>query len=358
MADAARTTPHRRTEELPLAARRHRLVAEVARRLASPCGVPPGARVAVGVSGGSDSVALLLAAAVLRHRRHGGAARLEPLAVHVNHHLRESADDDETFVIELCREHGIDLHVRHVHPGHRAGNVQANARALRYEAIGSSAASAGAAFVAVAHHAEDQLETMLMALGRGAGLDGLSGMAWSRPLADELTLVRPLLAVRKGDCEDFCRAAGVTWRDDPTNADPNTVRGRLRRDVLGVLEELWPDVSTRATGTADLIAAARTALDEQLTRTFGGPAARRWDRDALRPLRPAVVAAVLRRAAVNANPRRADDLGQTVLGPVAEAIADTDRRPRSFDWPGELRVLVTAREVRLEAAGSHPTEPK
>ena len=331
-----------------MAARRHRLVAEVARRLASRCGVPAGARVAVGVSGGPDSVALLLAAAVLRHRRHGGAARLEPLAIHVNHHMRESADLDEAFVVELCRVHRMELHVRHVHPGPRAGNVQANARALRYEAIASSAASAGAAFVLVAHHADDQLETMLMALGRGAGLDGLSGMAWSRPLVDGLMLVRPLLAVRKAECEDLCRAAGVTWRDDPTNADPDTVRGRLRRDVLGVLEALWPDAAARAVGTADLIAVARTALEEQLTRTFGDPSARRWDRDALRTLALPFVAAGLRRAALNADPRRADDLGQTVLGPAAEAIADTERRPRSFDWPGGLQILVTAREVRLK----------
>jgi tRNA(Ile)-lysidine synthetase-like protein len=348
MADAARTTSRPTAGELPVAARRHRLVSEVARRFAGPCGVGVGARVAFGVSGGPDSVALLLAATALRHRCHGGAARLEPLAVHVNHNLRESADLDEAFVVELCREYGMELHVRHVDPGSRAGNLQANARALRYEAIADCAATAGAAFVAVAHHADDQLETMLMALGRGAGLDGLSGMAWSRPLAEGLMLVRPLLAVRKADCEDLCRTAGVTWRDDPTNADPDTVRGRLRRDVVGVLESLWPDAAARAAGTADLIAVARTALDEQLTRSFGDPSTRRWDRDALRTLAPPVVAAGLRRAAVNADPHCADDLGQAVLGLVAEAIADTQRRPRSFDWPGDLRLVVTAREVRLE----------
>ncbi len=330
---------------VPLAARRHRLVGEVQRRLAGRCGVPAGATLAIGVSGGPDSVALLLAAAVLARRRD---AVVTPIAVHVNHHLRAAAAEDEAFVVEMCRRFGLDVHVRHVHPAGRPGNLQANARSLRYQALASSARSAGAVFVAVAHHADDQLETMLMAIGRGAGLDGLSGMPWTRPVGDGLTLVRPLLAARKSDCEDFCRAAGVTWREDPTNADPSTVRGRLRRDVVGVLETLWPDAATRATGTADVVAAARVALDEQLDRTFGAPSVRRWHRDALRALSPVVIAAGLRRAAVEADPAVADDLGQSVLGSVAEAIADANRRPRRFDWPGNLKVVVTAGEVRLE----------
>jgi len=312
--------------------------------------VPAGATLVIGVSGGPDSVALLLAAAVLARR---DLPAVTPVAVHVNHHLREAAPDDEAFVVELCRRFGLDVHVRHVHPDGRPGNLAANARSLRYQALAASARSAGAGFVAVAHHADDQLETMIMALGRGAGLDGLSGMRWTRPVGDGLTLVRPLLASRKADCEDLCRAAGVSWRVDPTNTDPSTVRGRLRRDVVGVLESLWPDAATRATGTADIVAAARIALDEQLGRTFGAASVRRWDRDALRALSPVVIAAGLRRAALEADPAVADDLGQSVLGTVAEAIADADRRPRRFDWPGNLRVVVTASEIRLET----PTKP-
>ncbi len=347
MADPAQTAsrPTSGPSEIPLAARRHRLIAEVQRRLAGRCGVPAGATLVIGVSGGPDSVALLLAAAVLARR---DLPAVTPVAVHVNHHLREAAPDDEAFVVELCRRFGLDVHVRHVHPDGRPGNLQANARSLRYQALAASARSAGAEFVAVAHHADDQLETMIMALGRGAGLDGLSGMRWTRPVGDGLTLVRPLLASRKADCEDLCRAAGVSWRVDPTNTDPSTVRGRLRRDVVGVLESLWPDAATRATGTADIVAAARIALDEQLGRTFGAASVRRWDRDALRALSPVVIAAGLRRAALEADPAVADDLGQSVLGAVAEAIADADRRPRRFDWPGNLRVVVTAGEIRLE----------
>ncbi len=315
--------------------------------------MPAGATLAIGVSGGPDSVALLLATAVLARRVD---AVVSPVVVHVNHHLREAAPEDEAFVVELCRRFGLDMHVRHVYPAGRPGNLQANARSLRYEALAASARSAGAAFVAVAHHADDQLETMLMALGRGAGLDGLSGMRWARPVGDGITLVRPLLAVRKADCEDLCRAAGISWRVDPSNTDPSTVRGRLRRDVVDVLESLWPDAATRATGTADIVAAARELLEAQLHRVFGAPAVRQWDRDALRALSPVVIAAGLRRAAVEADPAVTDELGQSVLGVVAEAIADAVRRPRRFDWPGNLKVVVTAGEVRLEDGPGQPPE--
>ena len=360
MADPARTTHRDRggPRELPVAARRHRLVAEVARRFGGCCDVPAGATVVIGVSGGPDSLALLLAVAAASRRRGGAAAvAFKPVAVHVNHHVRDAAGADEALVVRVCDRYGLDLQVRHVYPLRRSGNLPANARESRYEALAASARSVAAECVAVAHHAEDQLETMLMALGRGTGLDGLAGMRWSRPLADGIALVRPLLAVRKKECEDFCRAAEVAWCDDPTNADPATVRGRLRRDVLGVFETLWPDAAARACGTADVVAAARAALERELACVFGDPSARQWDRAALGSLPGAVVAAGLRRAAMNAAPEIADDLGQKVLGAAADAIADTQRRPRSFDWPGGLRAVVTAREVRLECGRHEPTEP-
>ncbi len=348
MAGFAQTTPRRTSGpwEIPVAARRHRLVAEVRQRLAGRCGVPAGATVAIGVSGGPDSVALLLAATAIGRRE---VAVAKPVAVHINHHLRDAAHDDEAFVVDLCGRLGIDVHVRHVHPDDRVGNLMANARSMRYEALAASARSCGACCVAVAHHAEDQFETMLMALGRGAGLDGLSGMRWTRPLADGLTLVRPLLAARKAECVDLCRVAGVEWREDPTNTDPATARGRLRRDVVGVLEALWPDAAARASGTADIVTAARAALDTQLDNAFGSVTVRRWDRVALRALPPVVIAAGLRRAAVHADPEIADELGQSVLAGVAEAIADDDRRPRRFDWPRGMTVAVTVGEVSLKS---------
>ena len=332
---------------LGVAARRHRLVAEIARRLAGRCGVTPGARVVIAVSGGPDSVALLLAGVALRDRRRG-AFRIEPAAVHVNHHLRDSSGADEAHAAEVCERYGVPLEVRHVHPGELPGSVGANARRLRYQALASAAQTLESRFVAVAHHAEDQLETLLMALGRGSGLEGLAGMRWSRTLHGEIRLVRPLLASRKADCELLCRAAGVKWCEDPGNAAG--VRARLRRDVLGVLEELWPDAARRSVHTADVAAAAGALLATKLEATFGEPSVRRWPRAVLRKLPVPVIAAGLRRAALDARPQAADAVGQTQLLPAAEAIHDESRRPKTFDWAHGVRITVAAREVSLSCA--------
>ena len=189
---------------------------------------------------------------------------------------------------------------------------------------------------------------MLIALGRGTGLDGLSAMSPSRPLSDDVTLVRPLLGVRKADCEDLCRVAGVTWRQDPTNFDPNSVRARLRRDVLPVLDELWPDAAIRAANTADVVDAARAALAQRVEALFGASSVRQWDRQRLAGAAVPIIAAGLRRAALSAEPNL--DLGRAQLMPAARAVADDDRRPREFHWPDGLRLNVTAGEVRLSRA--------
>ncbi|MHC4100880.1 MAG: tRNA lysidine(34) synthetase TilS, partial [Planctomycetota bacterium] len=234
-----------------------------------------------------------------------------------------------------------------VHPDQCPGNVAANARRLRYDALAQVAASVTAGHVAVAHHAQDQLETMLIALGRGCGIDGLSGMAWSRSLAGEVQLVRPFLLVPKSACEAMCEAAGMRWRVDPGNADPATVRGRLRRDVIAVLEELWPSAALGSSLAAEDAAAARTALEHLLAEEFGEPSARRWDRSRLRALPVPVIAAGLRRAVLAAVPEASADVGRAHVLPVAEAIRDEIRRPRAWNWPEGLRIGVTAREVSL-----------
>ncbi|MHC4786140.1 MAG: tRNA lysidine(34) synthetase TilS, partial [Planctomycetota bacterium] len=337
-----------RPRRLATGARRHGLVRELAEKLAGRCGVPPGARVVIAVSGGPDSLALLLAAVGLRQRRNRGAGPVvDPVAVHVHHHLRAAGDDDEAFVTRVCRDFEVPLHTRHVYPDQCSGNVAAHARRLRYEALAEVAASVGAAYVAVAHHAQDQLETMLMALGRGGGIDALSGMAWTRPLADGIQLVRPLLLTPKASCEAMCTAAGIQWRRDPTNADPATVRGRLRRDVITVLEELWPSAPLGASLAAEDAAAARAALGHVIADVFGDPSVRRWDRSRLGALPVPVIAAGLRRAAQGAAPGPAVDIGRAQVLPVAEAVRDEIRRPRSWDWAEGLQVRVTAREVCL-----------
>ncbi len=344
---AAAHTDQRPPRALPAAARRHPLVTEVARRLSGPCAAASAPAIAVGVSGGADSIALLLAVAALE----GRAPR--PVAVHVHHHLRSSADGDAAHVEVVCERLGVPLLRRDVHPADAAGGGEspaATARRLRYAALAEAAGSAGTDTVAVAHHAADQFETMLMAMARGAGLDGLAGMAWRRPLEGGpggTWLVRPLLHSTRRQCEDLCTVAGVGWRDDPTNDDRSTPRGRLRADVMPALEALWPGAAQRAAATAELLETARGLLEERVAALFGAPEALQWQRGALAAAPAPFVAAGLRRAALALRPNVAGALGRAQLEPVVEAIADADRRPRYWQWPGGLVVTVTARTVSI-----------
>jgi tRNA(Ile)-lysidine synthase len=269
------------------------------------------------------------------------------VAAHVHHHLRASADEDAAFVEALCARLDVPCHVEDVRPGERAGNVEATAREMRYDALLRVAGRTGAVDIAAAHHGEDQLETMLMALCRGAGLEGLGGMSWRRPLGGGVMLLRPMLAMRRADCESLCRAAGIEWREDPMNADASMARARLRRDVLPVLETLWPGAAKRATGTADVIDAARRVIDERIASVFGEASNRAWRREDLAALPEAIIAAGLRRAALDEMMNVADDLGQRQLLEAASTMRDDERRPREFHWPGGMVLRVTSREVTL-----------
>lgn len=331
------------------------MVAELARQLRR-CGVlTNGVQgphlqqcVLLGVSGGPDSVALLMGMLAIAQRRSTVRAQgLRLVAAHVHHHLRPSADEDARLVNEICGRFGVEVHTEHVRPGELDGNLSANARLMRYEALLKIARRVGACHVAVAHHGEDQLETILMALGRGAGIDGLSGMPWVRPLWDGVMLIRPLLGVRKADCEELCRRAKIEWHDDSGNLDPRRTRGRLRREVIPVLEALWPDLPRRISCTAEVLEAAREALELRIEQLFGSNSKRRWDRVELARQPLPILCAGLRRAALEADARIADDLNQRHLLQAAEAIRSSDRRPHVYHWPGRLELKVTAKLVSL-----------
>ena len=168
------------------------------------------------VSGGADSVALL---AMLRECARVGEIRLA--AAHFEHGIRgEESREDARFVQALCAAWGIECHVG-------ACDVPALA-AERHVGIGADC-------IALAHHMDDQAETVLMHLLRGAGLRGASGMA-----AREGDLYRPLLAVRKSELVAYLEELGVGWREDATNAQADTPRNRLRLEAMPALETAYP----------------------------------------------------------------------------------------------------------------------
>src|SRR3569623_1408931 len=147
--------------------------------------------VLVAVSGGADSVALLRGMAALRR---SGPGRL--IVAHFNHALRAAAAEDERFVVELCRELGLVCEVGRSRVAERAAEcgdgVEAAARHARYEFLQATADRLGARYVATAHTADDQAETILHRILRGTGLAGLSGMSRSRPLGQAVPLLRPM----------------------------------------------------------------------------------------------------------------------------------------------------------------------
>jgi tRNA(Ile)-lysidine synthase len=198
------------------------------------------------VSGGPDSLALLLLAEAAFP---GGFE-----AATVDHRLRAESADEAAFVHTLCEERGIG-HATLTGPAVE-GNVQAGARALRYRLLAGWARERGLAFLLTAHHQDDQAETLLMRLQRGAGLAGLAGI---RPRAeiDGLAVFRPLLGWRRTELAEIVAEAGLTPVDDPSNSDDHYDRARLRKRLA---ETDWLDAPALARSAAALGEAER-ALD-------------------------------------------------------------------------------------------------
>lgn len=318
--------------------KRHPVVTSLHRGLEAACGTTSIGPMVLAVSGGGDSTAMLLATSRLRERR---GVDIQPVVVHVNHHLREASDADAEHVRSLCRELDVPCELLDVHP--QQGGAEA--RTLRYEAILDAARRSGARWVATAHHAEDQLETIIAALGRGAGPSGLSGIAPSRRLGDGVDLVRPLLNETRADLQSLCEIAGVKWRSDPTNIDATTLRGRLRRDVLPVLEELWPDVARRVAGNADIVRAAASMLDAGVDSIFGD--ADQWRRSELRSLDRGLRLGGLRRALIRAN-LVSDGIDGDTLSAAADAIVDGAEHARVFMFTDGVSVGIDANRVWID----------
>ncbi len=217
----------------------------------------PGDRVGVAVSGGADSVALLLLLLELREK-----LGIVLSVVHFNHKLRGKASDaDETFVAKLAVKHGLEFHSASVYVAKKAKNERANledaARRARYDYFRSLAESGVCGRIAVAHTADDQAETVLAHILRGTGLAGLGGI---HPAAGPV--IRPLLSVRRSELRGFLRARKQTWREDATNRDTERMRARIRRKLLPLLEKQFqPAIVEHLTRLAELAREDEALLD-------------------------------------------------------------------------------------------------
>jgi len=190
-----------------------------------------GTRVVVAVSGGSDSVAL---AHLIRELNAAGECRIAGIA-HFNHQLRETADRDERFTIALAQSFGWPITVEREDVGARARrdrrSIEAAARAGRHEFFERARAALGADVVALGHTRDDQAETFLLRLLRGAGPKGLAAMHPRRG-----TIVRPLLSSRRSELREYLAARRIEFLEDESNADVTIPRNRVRAELLPLLE--------------------------------------------------------------------------------------------------------------------------
>lgn len=196
--------------------------------------------VLLAVSGGPDSVAMLRAVMAQKRRVPG---RGGVCVGHFNHRRRPEAGNDLVWLESVCRQHDVPFvagtsDVAALATLQRDG-WEAAARSARYDFLRRTAEKLGARFVAVAHTADDQVETVLHRLIRGTGMSGLAGMPFVRPLSSSVTLVRPLLQIRRREVIEYLRSIGQDFCFDATNTDLQYTRNRLRHELLPALRKYF-----------------------------------------------------------------------------------------------------------------------
>ena len=216
---------------------------------------PEGGVILCAVSGGRDSVCLLHYLTTIAPRRGFTVA-----AAHLNHRMRPEAQRDEDFVRGLCREWNVPFYTEAAPVYEMAARwglgVEETGRRLRYDFFLRTADAIGAAYIATAHHAQDQAETVLLNLLRGTGPEGLGGIPPVRG-----RIIRPLLQTGRAEIEDYLQKNGLPYVEDSTNEDTHYARNRLRRELWPQLETVNPAV-TRAIGrTAEIVRGENAYLD-------------------------------------------------------------------------------------------------
>jgi tRNA(Ile)-lysidine synthase len=346
--------------------------------------IRPGDRVCAAVSGGADSVAMLLllhgANALPRNALGVGLS-----AVHVHHGLRgDEADRDLEFVQGLCLRLEIPLHVHHASVpermarGREAGEpetMEEAARALRYEVFESLIAQGHADSVLTAHTLDDQAETVLMKLLRGAWTEGLSGIHPVVTVAGggrQGRILRPLLAVRRAELEEFLRAGKQAWRTDSSNADEAFTRNRVRHHLLPILREYNPSLDQALGNLAELAREDEERWQAELSRvlpqvllpgkpvrgggravsTAPGEGSVAMELERLRGFDPALRRRVVRAAARQLGARLSFDDTARLLALAGFGVDATvaGRPGGSLQLSGGLRAERSARELRLYRA--------
>jgi tRNA(Ile)-lysidine synthase len=295
----------------------------------------PGDTVIVALSGGADSVALLDILANLP------LYGLKLVPAHLNHLLRgEESQGDEEFVHRLAERYGLTAEIRRVEVTAAAAaagqSLEEAGREARYRFFRELAEVHGPAVVALAHHRDDQAETVLLRLLRGAAGSGLCAM---RPRSDDGLFVRPLLATPREEIEAYLRKGGHTWREDSSNSDTRFLRNRIRHELLPQLRTYNPRIGESLFQTAEALARDEELLHELTSALFtrcASASARGYvvDLSLLRREHPAL---------------------RTRLYRLAIAVVKGDLRRISYDHLTAVEELVTAPPPhgRVDLPGGH-----
>jgi tRNA(Ile)-lysidine synthase len=322
-----------------------RLQSVVRSALGAPGAPPEGATVVAALSGGPDSVSLLDALVTA-----SANGRLQVVAAHLDHHLRPSSGDDARFCRALCDRLGVRLHVGSADVRSRAqrdkGGLEQAARQARYAFLRRVKDEEGATAIALAHTRDDQAETLLLRLLRGAGSRGLSAM---RARAGDLW--RPLLGMARDEVLSHLRARGLGFREDPSNSDAVHVRNRVRHELLPYLESRFNPRVREALARSAALLAEEAAFIEGQAETLVARAGRRGGgevvlpREALRTAPPAVARAAVRQVLEETGGRRALAHGhvERVLALAASAAPSGRRLPLT----GGCEAAFSFGEVRL-----------
>jgi len=320
----------------------------------------PGERVVVAVSGGADSLCLLDCLDRLGY----------PIVVaHLDHRLRRGSWREALFVLSQARRRGLPAVVERADTARllqRGASLEEAARELRYRFLVDVARQVGANVIATGHTADDQAETVLMHLLRGAGVHGLRGMLPRTSLgswvglraAEGIDLIRPLLATWRAQTEGHCRSAGLRPRRDPSNLDRTFFRNRLRHELLPTLETYNPRTREVLVRTGEVMRREAALLDEIVEAVEGrvlrpaGPAVVALARDEFLAQPAALQGLLVTRAAGRLIPGLRD-FGFEAVETALERLRD--RAPgRRASLPGGLELLDEGARVVLVARGGAP----
>jgi len=312
-----------------------------------------GDRVGVAVSGGADSVALLRLLVELQSK-----LGIVLCVIHLNHQLRgRAADGDERFVAKLAERHGLEFFVESVNVAAKAkrerSNVEDAARRARYEFFAALVKQRKVARVATAHTADDQAETVLAHMLRGAGLAGIGGI---HPASGEV--VRPLLGIRRPALRVYLKEKKQTWREDASNRDTTRLRARIRKKLIPLLEKQFqPSTVEHLAALADFAREDDIFL-EAAAQARCGVAAKRTETSTVIPARellgPSSICRRMVRCIVKDMKPRAGELGAERVEAVL-ALAESGENGKSLELPGGVKVRRERDELVFCAASASST---